>query len=85
MVFFQMLAWRTVIILLHLFSPLCRKDKDEPVSLKKLRDLGVLYWKLDADAHETDPKLAAIRKERGYSYQVGCLIHPTIPLSLLCL
>ena len=42
--------------------------------LEKLRDLGVLYWKLDADNHVTDPKLAAIRKARGYSYQVKLLL-----------
>jgi 1,2-dihydroxy-3-keto-5-methylthiopentene dioxygenase len=39
--------------------------------LAKLRELGVLYWKLDADNHETDPRLAAIRKVRDYSYTVG--------------
>ena len=38
--------------------------------MEKLRDLGVLYWRLDADNYEKDPRLAAIRKERGYSYQV---------------
>jgi 1,2-dihydroxy-3-keto-5-methylthiopentene dioxygenase len=30
---------------------------------------GVLRWALDADNHETDQKLAAIRAERGYNYQ----------------
>jgi 1,2-dihydroxy-3-keto-5-methylthiopentene dioxygenase len=29
----------------------------------------VLRWALDADNHETDEKLAAIRAERGYNYQ----------------
>ncbi|KAJ9512572.1 hypothetical protein QJQ45_018929 [Haematococcus lacustris] len=43
-------------------------DPNQPVSLSQLAQLGVLYWKLDADQHETDPKLAAIRKVRGYSY-----------------
>ena len=28
----------------------------------------MLSWRLDADAHATDPRLAAIRKVRGYSY-----------------
>ena len=50
---------------------LIRLNPNQPVPLEKLRDLGVLYWKLDADNHETDPKLAAIRKARGYSYQVS--------------
>lgn len=38
--------------------------------MAKLRELGVLSWKLDADKYENDPKLEAIRKARGYSYQV---------------
>ena len=40
------------------------------MSPARLRDLGVLYWKLDPAKHESDPKLEAIRKKRGYSYQV---------------
>lgn len=49
---------------------LFRLTPNQAVPLERLRDLGVLYWKLDADNHKTDPKLAAIRKVRGYSYQV---------------
>jgi len=30
----------------------------------------VLSWKLNADNHENDPKLKAIRADRNYSYQV---------------
>lgn len=45
-----------------------RKEPNEPCSLSALRQLGVLAWKLDADNHETDPRLAAIKKVRGYSY-----------------
>jgi len=41
-----------------------------PVSAAALRELGVLYWRLDADAHATDPRLRAIREVRGYSYEV---------------
>lgn len=48
----------------------CRCEPNEPCSLSALRELGVLAWKLDADNHETDPRLAAIRKVRGYSYTV---------------
>lgn len=48
-----------------------RQTPNKPCSLAKLRELGVLYWKLDADNHETDPRLAAIRKVRNYSYTVG--------------
>lgn len=47
-----------------------RHEPNQPASLSGLRDLGVLYWKLDADKYENDPKLEAIRKKRGYSYQV---------------
>ncbi|PNW76229.1 hypothetical protein CHLRE_12g542850v5 [Chlamydomonas reinhardtii] len=46
----------------HKLSP------NQPCPLSALRDLGVLYWKLDADKHETDPRLAAIRKVYNYSY-----------------
>ena len=49
---------------------MCRCEPNEPCSLSALRELGVLAWKLDADNHETDPRLAAIRKVRGYSYTV---------------
>ncbi|KAI8467010.1 MAG: aci-reductone dioxygenase, partial [Monoraphidium minutum] len=41
---------------------------NKPCPLAELNRLGVKSWKLDADAHETDPKLAAIRKVRNYSY-----------------
>ena len=39
-----------------------RRVPPKPVSLALLQELGVLYWCLDADKYETDPKLAAIRK-----------------------
>ncbi|MEW5306061.1 MAG: hypothetical protein WDW38_010002 [Sanguina aurantia] len=45
-----------------------RCEPNQPAALSKLAQLGVLYWQLDADAHETDPKLAAIRKVYNYSY-----------------
>lgn len=48
----------------------CRCEPNQPAALSKLAQLGVLYWQLDADAHETDPKLAAIRKVYNYSYMV---------------
>lgn len=40
------------------------------MSPQQLRELGVLCWRLDADAYRTDPKLRAIRGARGYSYEV---------------
>jgi hypothetical protein len=36
----------------------------------ELRRLGVLSWQLNSGNLENDPQLAAIRKARGYSYQV---------------
>lgn len=53
-----------------------KKSPNKPVDLEKLRDLGVLYWRLDADNYEKDPRLAAIRKERGYSYQDIITVSP---------
>lgn len=49
----------------------CRQTPNKPCPLEKLKELGVLYWKLDADNWENDPRLAAIRKVRNYSYMVG--------------
>eukprot|EP01018_Ginkgo_biloba_P029379 Gb_08131 [translate_table: standard] len=46
------------------------------VSLEKLADLGVLYWKLDADNVDTDPELQDIRKTRGYNYMDTLTICP---------
>ena len=55
---------------------LCRQTPNKPVSLQTLSNLGVLYFRLDADNHETDTRLAAIRKVRNYSYTVGaCMQH----------
>ncbi|XP_024400473.1 acireductone dioxygenase 3 isoform X2 [Physcomitrium patens] len=45
------------------------RNPPEYVSLKKLAELGILHWVLDADNYETDPDLKHIRKERGYSYE----------------
>lgn len=45
-----------------------RLNPNQPVSLDQLKKLGVFYWKLNADIHETDPELAKIRKDHGYSY-----------------
>ncbi len=50
--------------------PLCRRTPNEAVSLEHLKKLGVLYWRLKG---EEDPKLAAIREARGYSYKVPWL------------
>ena len=61
----------------------CRRDPNEPASAEQLRKLGVLSWQLDADNHEDDPKLKAIRAERHYSYQVGGSSAMAMPLAAL--
>lgn len=53
-----------------------RNEPNESASLDSLRDLGVLYWNLDADQYESDPKLRAIRDKRGYSYQDIITVSP---------
>eukprot|EP00850_Spirogloea_muscicola_P020342 SM000213S06807 [mRNA] locus=s213:84456:86608:+ [translate_table: standard] len=53
-----------------------RLSPNQPVSSNKLDDLGVLQWRLDADQWESDPKLAAIREERGYSYHDVIAVAP---------
>ncbi|CAK6444860.1 unnamed protein product [Pipistrellus nathusii] len=45
-----------------------RAEPARPVGLEQLRRLGILYWKLDPDRHESDPELEKIRKERHYSW-----------------
>ena len=51
-----------------------RQEPNVPVTLEQLAEIGVLYWKLDADKYEDDPALEAIREERGYSYQVRAVL-----------
>ncbi|KAF5840497.1 aci-reductone dioxygenase [Dunaliella salina] len=52
-----------------------KKTPNEVATPQKLAELGVLYWKLDADKYkddyQQDPKLMAIRKARNYSFTVG--------------
>ncbi|XP_020638261.1 acireductone dioxygenase isoform X2 [Pogona vitticeps] len=52
-----------------------RLEPNRPVSLERLSQLGVFYWKLDADNYETDPQLAKIRKENNYSWMDIITIH----------
>ena len=60
----------------HLAVAAPRREPDVAVPASDLRKLGVLSWKLDADAFEADSKLEAIRNVRGYSYQVHCCNPP---------
>ena len=52
----------------------CRCEPNKPATTEQLRKLGVLQWQLNADNHENDPKLKAIRAVRNYSYQVRLAI-----------
>lgn len=57
-----------------------RLEPHQPVSLEQLKELGVLYWQLNADIYESDPELQQIRKDRGYSYMDIITIHKdTLP------
>lgn len=66
-----------------------RQDPNVAVDAAHLRKLGIAYWKMDADAYEypvkavpwdpkdaMDPRLQALRDERGYSYADIITIHP---------
>lgn len=72
-----------------------RLTTNVPASPTLMKELGVLYWKMDPASFEypvkmvpwepaegtvVDPKLAAIRDERGYNYAEILTIHPdTLP------
>lgn len=46
-----------------------RLSPNKPCPAEVLYALGCRVWALDADAFPNDPKLAAIRKARGYNYE----------------
>lgn len=49
---------------------------NQPCSAAELLELGVLVWEMDADAYPSEPKLEAIKKVRGYSYEDTVDISP---------
>jgi len=66
-----------------------RLSPNKPVDVAEMRSLGLQYWKMDADSYTypvksipwdpseaADPKLAALRDDRGYSYADVLTIHP---------
>merc|ERR1712176_806538 len=66
-----------------------RLTPNRPVSTKEMKELGLNYWKMDATNYSypvksipwdpqdaTDPRLQALRDERGYSYADVLTIHP---------
>jgi 1,2-dihydroxy-3-keto-5-methylthiopentene dioxygenase len=68
-----------------------RLEPNVPVTPADMKDLGIAFWKLDAESYEypvmavpwdpkdaTDPKLMALRDARGYSYADIITIHPDL-------
>mmetsp|Transcript_5648 Transcript_5648/g.6146 ORF Transcript_5648/g.6146 Transcript_5648/m.6146 type:complete len:247 (-) Transcript_5648:185-925(-) len=66
-----------------------KMEPNVPFNARQLRDLGISYWKMDAESYTypvksvpwdpkdaTDPKLAKIRDSRGYSYADIITVHP---------
>ncbi|KAI5618830.1 1,2-dihydroxy-3-keto-5-methylthiopentene dioxygenase, partial [Silurus asotus] len=49
---------------------------NQAVSVQELQEIGVCYWKLNADIYENDPALQKIRGEKGYSYMDIIDVHP---------
>jgi len=70
----------------------CAENRCEPnvkVTTAQMKELGLCYWKMDADSYEypaysvpwdpkeaTDPKLKELRDDRGYSYADVITVHP---------
>lgn len=50
-----------------------QNNPPEFVSMEKLAELGVLYWKLNPKDYESDEQLKKIRQSRGYSCMVFAL------------
>lgn len=61
-----------------------QKNPPEFVSVEKLAELGVLYWKLNPNDYENDEELKKIRESRGYSYMV-ILLYCSFSFNLLML
>ena len=66
-----------------------RMSPNKVVSVKEMKELGLNYWKMDAETYKypvksipwdpkdaTDPRLKSLRDERGYSYADVLTIHP---------
>eukprot|EP00522_Entomoneis_paludosa_P010396 CAMPEP_0172445908 /NCGR_PEP_ID=MMETSP1065-20121228/5668_1 /TAXON_ID=265537 /ORGANISM="Amphiprora paludosa, Strain CCMP125" /LENGTH=234 /DNA_ID=CAMNT_0013196921 /DNA_START=68 /DNA_END=772 /DNA_ORIENTATION=+ len=66
-----------------------RLEPNVPVTVEQLKELGIQYWKMDPSAGDypvksvpwdpkdaMDPKLKALRDDRGYSYADIITIHP---------
>ena len=57
-----------------------RQIPNKSCSLETLKELGVIYWHLDADAGLEGEDLKKIRSDRGYSYHDIITVHKdTLP------
>uniref|UniRef100_G3MP97 Acireductone dioxygenase n=1 Tax=Amblyomma maculatum TaxID=34609 RepID=G3MP97_AMBMU len=52
------------------------REPKEYVPLEKLKELGVISWRLNGGDHETDEDLKKIREARGYTYMDICEVCP---------
>lgn len=85
-------AWPEAWVMADNVTEQCQDNKQEPnvaVDAEGLRKIGISYWQMDADSYEypikavpwdpkdaMDPKLKALRDDRGYSYADIITIHP---------
>ena len=66
-----------------------RQEPNKPATVEALRKIGIQYWRMDAEKYSypikavpwdpkdaVDPRLSALRDERGYSYADIITIHP---------
>jgi 1,2-dihydroxy-3-keto-5-methylthiopentene dioxygenase len=57
-----------------------RQYPNLPCSAETLQSLGIKYWSMNPSLYPNDPKLQAIRKARGYSYEDCITVSPaTLP------
>lgn len=66
-----------------------RQEPNKPANVVALRKIGIQYWRMDAEKYSypikavpwdpkdsVDPRLSALRDDRGYSYADIITIHP---------
>lgn len=66
-----------------------RQEPNKPATVEALRKIGIQYWRMDAEKYSypikavpwdpkdaVDPRLSALRDDRGYSYADIITIHP---------
>jgi len=59
---------------------LARFSPNQEVSLSRLAELGVLYWRIECDTWENSKKLSEIRLDRGYkNHDIVNITRETLP------